>query len=135
VWADVSYHLPNNVQVAGLTGSANLSLWAGSGASHLYANSGNDVLYAGSGADTLTGGAGNDTFVFGLGSGKDTISNFETGSDHDAINISAYLNAGYTASVASVGSNAVITISNGETITLLGVQASSLTHTSTGYTH
>ncbi len=93
------------------------------------------MLYAGSGVDTLTGGAGDDTFVFGLASGRDTVTSFVVGANHDAIDISAALHAGYTASLAEVGQNAVISLSDGETITLLGVQASSLTQTATGYHH
>ena len=135
VWSNVSYQLPDNVQLAYLVGSANLSLWAGAGATHLYGNAGSNVLYAGSGADTLTGGAGNDTFVFGLGSAKDVITDFGQAGAHDVIDISAFLNAGDTASLSQSGGNALISLSNGEIITLLGVQASALTATAAGYMH
>jgi len=133
VWADVSFHLPDNVQLGGLTGSASLSLWAGAGPVQLYANSGNDVLYAGAGADTLAGGAGNDTFVFGLNSGKDYINDFGQNGAHDVIDLSAALTAGYTASVTQAGGNAVITVSNGEIITVNNIQASTLIATGQGY--
>ena len=135
VQSTVSYHLPDNARTLMLEGSANIDGWAGKTDATVVGNSGANHLYAGAGVDILTGGAGNDTFVFGLGSGKATVTDFGQSGDHDVIDISAYLHAGYTASVVNVGANAVISVSNGETITLLGVQASSLTHTTVGYMH
>ena len=40
-----------------------------------------DKLTGGTGDDTLTGGTGADTFVFNENSGKDTITDFDTGND------------------------------------------------------
>ena len=47
----------------------------------LYGGEGDDTLTGGTGDDTLTGGAGADTFVFNSGDGKDTITDFENGTD------------------------------------------------------
>ena len=44
---------------------------------------GNDILEGGTGSDLLVGGLGNDTFLFNTaGFGRDTISDFTSGSDH-----------------------------------------------------
>jgi Ca2+-binding RTX toxin-like protein len=133
VWSSVSYHLPDDVSGT-LTGSANLSLWAGAGADKLQANSGNDVLYAGTGSDTLSSGTGSDTFVFGLSSAHDVVTNLNLGS-HDVLDLSSYFHAGYTASLSESGGNAVISVSNGEMITLIGIDEAALTRTSQGYIH
>ncbi len=47
----------------------------------IYGGEGDDTLTGGTGDDTLTGGEGADTFVFASGDGKDTITDFENGTD------------------------------------------------------
>jgi len=54
------------------------SLLGGSQNDTLSGGNGNDTLDGGAGDDALDGGAGNDTYVFGIGSGKDTISSYDT---------------------------------------------------------
>ncbi|RZL01050.1 MAG: hypothetical protein EOP36_13165 [Rubrivivax sp.] len=44
----------------------------------VYGQEGNDTLNGGAGSDYLVGGDGNDTYLFGKGSGKDTISSYES---------------------------------------------------------
>ena len=44
----------------------------------LYGDAGDDLIDGGAGNDTLDGGIGNDIYRFGKGSGKDTISAYET---------------------------------------------------------
>jgi Ca2+-binding RTX toxin-like protein len=56
-----------------ITGNAGNNLLTGQG--------GSDTLTGSAGRDTLSGGDGDDTFVFAAGFGKDTILDFETGSD------------------------------------------------------
>ncbi|WP_346427403.1 calcium-binding protein [Caulobacter sp. 17J65-9] len=76
-----------------LTGDENANtLWGfdgndelngGGGDDFLLGGAGDDRLEGGDGHDVLTGGEGADTFVFfGLGSGGDTVTDFETGADH-----------------------------------------------------
>jgi len=44
----------------------------------LNGDAGNDTLDGGTGNDTLSGGTGNDTYLFGKGSGKDTVSSYDS---------------------------------------------------------
>jgi len=125
-----------------LTGTANINATANNLGDTLTGNSGNNTLTGGSGNDTITGGSGNDiliggggtdTFVFNQGSGHDVINDF---SGHDVIDISSYLKAGLTPTLADDASgNAWLTFSTGTTIELLGVHSASLIATTTGYTH
>ena len=57
---------------------ASESLKGGFGNDALYGQAGNDTLDGGAGNDTLDGGSGNDVYLFGRGSGKDTISAYDS---------------------------------------------------------
>jgi Ca2+-binding RTX toxin-like protein len=94
---------------------------------------GNDTLTGTTGADTFTGGAGADKFVIAVGGGKDIITDFGANGDADTLDISALLKAGVKVTLADVGANAVLTFSNGQTITLQNVQVENLVSTGTGY--
>ena len=59
-------------------GAGNDNLQGQAGDDTLSGGTGNDTLDGGAGNDTLDGGTGNDTYLFGRGSGKDTISAYET---------------------------------------------------------
>jgi hypothetical protein len=77
--------------------------------------------------------------VFNLGSGNDTINDFDQGNlavgsaatEHDVINVQAYGFADWTALHAAisddVSGNAVIQLSPTDSITLVGVQTANLT--------
>lgn len=56
-------------------------LFGKQGKDELFGLGGDDFLNGEQGKDELTGGEGDDTFVFTKGSGKDTIMDFEVGSD------------------------------------------------------
>ncbi|MEM1256482.1 MAG: lectin-like protein [Cyanobacteria bacterium P01_H01_bin.21] len=47
----------------------------------LFGNEGDDILAGGAGNDRLEGGQGSDIFVLGIGLGRDTIIDFELGTD------------------------------------------------------
>jgi serralysin len=115
-----------------LTGSANLTMTANGLGDHLTGNAGADLIIAGAGNDTLTGGDGTDTFRFAPLTGHDVITDF---SGHDVVDLSAYYAAGLTPSLHMVGSDTMISFSNGDTIELLGVPSSQLLTTGLGYTH
>jgi hypothetical protein len=86
-------------------------------------------IFAISGNDHLTGAGGNDTFVFAQPIGDDVIYNFNAASDKiDLIgfNVSSFSDI-QTNLTDDANGNAVIAVANGETITLHGVDASSLT--------
>ncbi|WP_333908335.1 calcium-binding protein, partial [Pseudomonas aestuarii] len=59
-------------------GTGNDVLLGGADNDSLYGEDGNDLLDGGTGNDYLNGGAGSDTYVFGIGSGQDTINNYDT---------------------------------------------------------
>ncbi|MDP3853491.1 calcium-binding protein, partial [Phenylobacterium sp.] len=119
----------NNVVV----GNAGANVLDGQGgADSLSGRVGNDVLIGGTGADQLTGGAGVDRFTFAKGSGKDVVTDF--GDGHDVIDISAFLSAGYKATVVDTGPDTVISFTTGDTITLVGVDKYELITTTGGFT-
>ncbi len=75
-------------QIEGLNGKDTLdgsggndTLLGGNGKDNLVGGAGNDLLDGGNGKDILTGGAGEDIFVLRSGEGKDSITDFELGSD------------------------------------------------------
>jgi hypothetical protein len=78
--------------------------------------------------ETVTGAGGNDLFVFGQPIGNDTIHNFNVASDQ--IDLMGFANvAGFQElQIADDGNgDAVITVASGETITLPGIDATTLT--------
>ena len=87
-------------------------------------------IFAWSGDDTLTGSSGNDLFVFAQPIGRDIVHSFDAA--HDQIDLIGY--AGLT-SFADVQANiandangdAVLTLGDGQSITLAGVDTASLT--------
>ncbi|WP_281286181.1 calcium-binding protein, partial [Methylibium rhizosphaerae] len=73
-------------------GDGNDTLQGGVGADALNGGNGNDTLEGGAGNDTLSGDAGADTYLFGLGSGQDTINNYDSdapGTNADTIVLGA----------------------------------------------
>jgi hypothetical protein len=87
-------------------------------------------IFALSGDDTLTGAGGNDEFVFSQPIGHDVVYNFNAASDEiDLIGFNGVASfSDIQANLADdANGNAVITIGTGETITLRGVHAASLT--------
>ena len=86
-------------------------------------------IFAISGDDTLTGSSGADLFVFAQPIGHDVVYNFDAA--HDTIDLIAY--AGFTsfADVAAnlandASGNATLTLGDGQSITLAGVDAGAL---------
>ena len=87
-------------------------------------------IFALSGDDTLTGAGANDLFVFAQPIGNDTIYNFNVATDKiDLTGFAGIASFGDIAGhIADDGhGDAVITLGTGETITLHGVDAASLT--------
>ncbi len=83
----------------------------------LYGGRGNDRLTGGSGDDQLEGGSGGDTYVIAVGSGHDVIQDYDnTGSDLDQLTFTDVNPSGVTGSYS--GDDLILTLSNGETITL-----------------
>lgn len=110
-----------------MTGSTGDDLLSGNqGNDSLVGGGGTDTLAGATGNDTLTGGTGDDLFQFNGNFGSDTITDFQGAgvAGGDTIQI---IGGSYAAlSFSQSGSDAVITSST-NTITLIGVNASSLT--------
>ncbi|WP_432822900.1 calcium-binding protein, partial [Trichloromonas sp.] len=58
--------------------SGNDQLFGGEGDDKLYGSEGNDLLDGGVGNDYLEGGIGNDRYLFGIGSGQDTLRDYDS---------------------------------------------------------
>ena len=85
-------------------------------------------VFALSGDDTLTGSGANDLFVFAQPIGNDVVYNFNAASDKlDLVGFNGIAALSDVRMADDVNGNAVITLGSGETITLHGVDASSLT--------
>lgn len=120
----------------------NDTIYGGAGNDIILAGKGNDTLYGGSGNDTLDGGKGNDTLIGGTGAdifiasqGHDRVLDFVSGTDRiDMTFIYGELSIQGVSSFSAlldqmtqVGNDTVITIADGHTMTLVGVQKGSLT--------
>lgn len=113
---------------------------AGRGDDVLDGGDGDDTLYGDQNSDTLTGGAGNDIlhggseddlFVFAEGQGADRIGDFTAGAGSvdrlDLQAVTAVSNLTELLGVATqAGADTVIDFGNGGTITLIGVDRSTL---------
>ncbi|MEV8686494.1 VCBS domain-containing protein, partial [Mesorhizobium ciceri] len=87
-------------------------------------------IFAWSGDDVLTGSSGNDLFVFSQPIGNDTVHSFDAAADKiDLIGYSGFASfADVQAHMADDGNgNAMITLADGQSITLDGVHSSALT--------
>ncbi|MBC6980597.1 S-layer family protein [Caulobacter sp. 17J80-11] len=106
--------------------AGNDALMGGAGNDSLYGEAGGDVLNGGTGDDVISGGAGDDRFEFDVGFGADRITDFVAGGVDDQLDFSAFATSGVTWTLAQIGANAVFTFSNGDVLTLSGVNAASL---------
>ncbi len=102
-------------------GDGNDILFGDKGADWLDGGAGNDNLFGGAANDTLVGGAGADTFSFFLGGQNDTIVDFQYGTDKLAFGIKDIDIGAMIANAQYVGGNAVLTLPDGSTVTLLGI--------------
>lgn len=111
--------------------SGNDTLYGGQNNDLISGGGGDDHLAGNLGNDTLVGGDGADTFSIQTDNGMDVISDFNgaegdrlsfTDNNAGGIDTFAELQAATTAD----GSNSVIALGNGNTVTLIGVNASEL---------
>jgi VCBS repeat-containing protein len=101
-------------------------LFGTAGADNLNGAAGADVLAGLGGNDVLTGGAGNDTFLISAGSGRDTVTDFQS---TDVVKLIGLGWSGFndvTAHAVQDGANVVIDLEAGNTLTLVGVNLSAL---------
>ncbi|MEQ8398617.1 matrixin family metalloprotease [Thalassobaculum sp.] len=114
-----------------LGGSGSDLIYAGQDEDTVSGESGNDTIYGNKGHDLLIGGDGFDRFIFGSGSGNDTISDFTYFTDYLVIQsnvngsgITSFSDV--TSRATQVGSDVVIDLGSGNTITLSNYSTSSL---------
>jgi Ca2+-binding RTX toxin-like protein len=121
----------NNV-IKGNAGGNGLD--GGAGNDTIDGGAGADYIIGGAGNDLLTGGLGKDTFRFGPGGGRDTVTDFSK-TDHDAIDITAYLKTSTKVILTDVGTDVQISFAgSADVITLTGVHAKDLVSTFYGFT-
>ena len=104
-------------------------LRSGGGENTLEGGDGNDTLTSSGSQDVLTGGADTDRFVIGAAAGAQavTITDFGGAAAFEFINVSASGATGFgELTIADNGGNALVTLPDGTTITLIGVSAASL---------
>ena len=104
----------------GTTGSASIS-------DNIEVFAPGNPIYALSQEDHLTGSSGADLFVFGQPISHDTLHSFDAAADRiDLIGFAGVNGFGDLVIADDANGNAVVTISSGETITVLGVTAAQL---------
>jgi Ca2+-binding RTX toxin-like protein len=107
-------------------GNGNDVLDGGAGNDLLEGGNGNDTMSGGAGDDGLTGGKGPDLFVFNTGFSADIINDFKN-NDRIQFEDGLFQNPESVLMASDqVGDDVVITFDPNNTITLLGVQLSSL---------
>jgi Ca2+-binding RTX toxin-like protein len=119
------------VSIEGLVASEAGDILYGDDAGNIiYALGGDDRIVGGAGADRLYGGAGADVFAFDARSGADVIADFEVaGAGHDLFAVQTNANgsgivdfATLAARAANVGTDVVIDLGGGNTVTLAGLR-------------
>ncbi|MBY0227543.1 MAG: calcium-binding protein [Hyphomicrobium sp.] len=149
IYTTVSYSMTGTaagVELAYLLGTANINLTGngldnaitgnsgdnvidgGNGNDSISTGAGNDTLIGGAGNDTLSGGAGADTFVFAPGSGRDTITDFNTAEDKLDLNAYAGINTAAELSpyASNSGVNMVVNLGGGNVITINNMQVAQI---------
>jgi Ca2+-binding RTX toxin-like protein len=115
-----------------ITGTArNDALVGKDGAETIKGLGGDDWLEGKKGNDFLSGGAGHDTFAFGLGSGKDTITDFDP--TQDKIYMKGQVAGGHAPSITQAGADTVIHFSATDVVTLKNVDMHGLQHSADGF--
>lgn len=103
----------------------NDSLFGGVGNDMMNGGAGRDSIRGGAGGDTLFGGGGADVFLFDAAMANDVIHDFQDGTD--IIDVSALGLAAADITIASAGTDALVTLGTLGTITLTGIAPSALT--------
>ncbi len=113
--------------------SANNYLSGGRGNDVISSGAGNDIIDGGTGNDIMEGGVGADTFIIRKESNaSDTIFDFHPATENDVISLQGF-DYNYRFSnliITQSGSNTIVTLQNGQIITLNNVTASTLTASS-----
>jgi 3-phytase/alkaline phosphatase D len=109
--------------IRGLSG--NDLLRGGDGNDRLFGGADDDILVGGNGIDTLTGGGGDDTFIIAIGTGTDTITDFNR--RRDTIGLANGLTFGQLTLASDNGDTLISLTSNNELLAILtGVRTATL---------
>lgn len=109
-------------------GDGDDTLSGGANSDRLLGGDGDDTLHGGTGRDKLFGNDGADTFIFLEGDGKDVIKDYSDAEDQILIDV-AYYDTGdsiaeFLGKVGAIdGSDAVLTFSDGHSLTIKGVSS------------
>jgi Ca2+-binding RTX toxin-like protein len=122
VEAWISWTLGANLEYLNLKGTAAINATGNALANVLRGNDAANVMEGAGGNDVLIGGGGADSFTFRPGSGQDRINDYVDGTDH----LDFYGFGSSRPTMTQVGADTVLTFSTGETITLVGVQMSTI---------
>jgi Ca2+-binding RTX toxin-like protein len=139
VKSSASFTLGDNFEYLTLIGTGNIAgkgnegtnvITGNAGNNKLYGMAGTDILQGLGGNDKLFGGAGADIFVFTKGSDKDRIISFGDSEDH--IDLRNYKGINDFDDLDgkiqdNTDGHAVITLSNGDQITVVGIASDKLT--------
>jgi Ca2+-binding RTX toxin-like protein len=129
VQSSITYILPAEVEALKLTGVTNINGTGNELDNTLTGNIGNNVLNGGLGDDMLVGAGGNDTFNILAGAGSDSIDDFTAGVGvGDVIVLDGFALGSFSAVQSAMtqnGSNTVLNLGNGETLTFLDVAKAS----------
>ncbi|RYG94603.1 MAG: calcium-binding protein, partial [Alphaproteobacteria bacterium] len=107
-------------------GAGNDTLNGGAGNDKLLGGAGDDFLIGGKGKDILVGGAGADTFYFAKNHGRDTIQDFEAGTDTIAFHKSLFSDVSEILDHARQTSNGVVISYDGGRVLLEDVKLADL---------
>ena len=102
-------------------------LWGAAGDDSLRGRGAHDTLEGGKGDDTLSGGKGSDIFIFDNGDGTDRVIDFDAiggGKDQDYIGVQSMNDF----TLRRSGADTVVDFGNNDTITLVGVHRSDVSH-------
>ncbi|WP_302479642.1 calcium-binding protein, partial [Ruegeria arenilitoris] len=101
-----------------ITANSASHIKAGAGDDVVTGSSGRDLISGGEGDDTLNGSSGADVYIYSLGDGSDTIKDYSTkGSENDRL-VFTDVNADDVTFSQNSGKDLIITLSNGDTITI-----------------
>jgi Ca2+-binding RTX toxin-like protein len=117
-----------NIENLVLQVNADATLMGNSLDNMIVGGAGHDVIVGDRGADTLTGGAGQDRFFVDRGHGHDTITDFRVGEDQIALrdlNIDSF--AQLQRMMRQDGADTVVTLGDGQSLRLQGVDMTALT--------
>ncbi|WP_193186568.1 DUF4347 domain-containing protein [Nisaea sediminum] len=114
--SDIVYGNSGNDRLFGNLGKD--TLYGGQGNDSVNGGDGDDRLEGNTGNDMLSGGAGADTFVFSFGTGHDRVEDYVSGTD------SLAFESGLTYSASESNGDTILSLSDGSSVTLVGVPAS-----------